>query len=185
MQIGSLLENSAPQRQAVRPFDVCLARPKVCFTDIVRPHSAQLMIDTSVSQCCKVLPCWIFGSALQYRSNVSYHSHETSVTKSIFFLPFYCHRYNVTFLNQLTNWLTNYLHLSSIATCEQYFRSTWLRAQKWNNKPAMSVQRTALVTCQCHSLLSFLFSYPELKAQQTLHAHPANCICIKFDPTNK
>ena len=34
----------------VGTFDVCVARPKVCPTDIVRPHSAQLMIDTSVNQ---------------------------------------------------------------------------------------------------------------------------------------
>ncbi|XP_028407705.1 THO complex subunit 3-like [Dendronephthya gigantea] len=30
-----------------------------------------------------------------------------------------------------------------------------------------------------------ILSYPELKPLQTLHAHPANCICIKFDPTGK
>ena len=28
------------------------ARPKVCVTDIVRPHAAQLMIDKSVNQFC-------------------------------------------------------------------------------------------------------------------------------------
>ena len=42
MRIGSLFENGAPLRQAVGTFDVCLARPKVCATDIVRPHAAQL-----------------------------------------------------------------------------------------------------------------------------------------------
>ena len=36
-------------------MDVFLARPKVCPTDIVRPHAAQLMIDTSVDQFCKIL----------------------------------------------------------------------------------------------------------------------------------
>ena len=36
-----LFENGAPQRQAVGTFDVCLARSKVCPTDIVRPHAAQ------------------------------------------------------------------------------------------------------------------------------------------------
>ena len=35
-----------------RNLDVCLARPKVCPTDIVRPHSAQLMIYTSANQFC-------------------------------------------------------------------------------------------------------------------------------------
>ena len=54
VRIGPLVKNSAPQRQAVGTFDVCLARPKVCFTDIVRPHVAQLMIDTSVNQFCKI-----------------------------------------------------------------------------------------------------------------------------------
>ena len=44
------------ERQTVRTFDVCLARPKICLTDIVRPHMAQLMIDTSVNQFCKIWP---------------------------------------------------------------------------------------------------------------------------------
>lgn len=35
------------------------------------------------------------------------------------------------------------------------------------------------------SLNSIFFSYPELKPLQTLHAHPANCICIKFDPKGR
>ena len=39
-------------RQAVGTFDVCLAWLKVCSTDIVRPHVAQLMIDTTVDQFC-------------------------------------------------------------------------------------------------------------------------------------
>ena len=26
-------------------------------------------------------------------------------------------------------------------------------------------------------------SYPDLKLQYVLNAHPANCICIEFDPT--
>ena len=56
VRIGSLFENGAPQRQAVGTFDVCLARPKVCPTDIVRPHAAQLMIDTSVNQFSKIWP---------------------------------------------------------------------------------------------------------------------------------
>ena len=50
--LALMFENGAPQRQAVGTFDVCLARPKVCPTDI-RPHSAQLMIDTSVNQFAK------------------------------------------------------------------------------------------------------------------------------------
>ena len=29
------------------------------------------------------------------------------------------------------------------------------------------------------------YSYPELKTQQVLNAHPANCICIEFDPTGQ
>lgn len=29
----------------------------------------------------------------------------------------------------------------------------------------------------------FSFSYPDLKLQHVLNAHPANCICIEFDPT--
>ena len=36
VRIGPLFENGAPQRQAVGTFDVCLAQPKVCPTDIVR-----------------------------------------------------------------------------------------------------------------------------------------------------
>ncbi|XP_065194153.1 THO complex subunit 3-like [Sycon ciliatum] len=35
-----------------------------------------------------------------------------------------------------------------------------------------------------HGSISIL-SYPELKVQHTLNAHPANCISIKMDPTNK
>ena len=30
---------------------------------------------------------------------------------------------------------------------------------------------------------NFFFSYPDLKLQHVLNAHPANCICIEFDPT--
>ncbi|XP_041368145.1 THO complex subunit 3-like isoform X2 [Gigantopelta aegis] len=30
-----------------------------------------------------------------------------------------------------------------------------------------------------------ILSYPELKMQHVLNAHPAACICIKFDPTGK
>ena len=56
VRIGPLFVNGAPQRQAVGTFDDCLARPKVCPTDIVRPHVAQLMIDTSVNQFCKIWP---------------------------------------------------------------------------------------------------------------------------------
>ena len=32
---------------------------------------------------------------------------------------------------------------------------------------------------------TFLYSYPDLKPLHVLNAHPANCICIKFDPTGK
>jgi len=28
-------------------------------------------------------------------------------------------------------------------------------------------------------------SYPDLKSQYMLSAHPANCICIEFEPTGK
>ncbi|KAK2567082.1 THO complex subunit 3 [Acropora cervicornis] len=35
-----------------------------------------------------------------------------------------------------------------------------------------------------HGCINIL-SYPDLKLQQTLHAHPANCICIKFDPKGR
>ena len=35
----------------------------------------------------------------------------------------------------------------------------------------------------CPSLL--FDSYPDLKLQHTLNAHPANCICIEFDPKGK
>ena len=52
----TLSENGLPQRHAVGTFDVCLVRPKVCPTDIVRPHAAQLMVDTSVNQFCQIWP---------------------------------------------------------------------------------------------------------------------------------
>ena len=49
----TLSENGMPQKQAVGTLDVCLARPKVCPTDIiVRPHTAQHMINTTVDQFC-------------------------------------------------------------------------------------------------------------------------------------
>lgn len=35
-----------------------------------------------------------------------------------------------------------------------------------------------------HGCINIL-SYPELKPIETLNAHPANCICIKFDPTGR
>ena len=44
----TLSENS--QSQTRRTCVVCLARPKVCPTDIIHPHAAQLMIDTTVDQ---------------------------------------------------------------------------------------------------------------------------------------
>ena len=47
---ATLSENCLSQRQAVGTFDVCLARQKDCPSDIVRPHAAQLMIDTTVEQ---------------------------------------------------------------------------------------------------------------------------------------
>ena len=56
MRIDPLFANGALQRQAVGTFDVCLARQKVRPTDIVRPHAAQLMIDTSVNQFCQIWP---------------------------------------------------------------------------------------------------------------------------------
>ena len=48
----TLSENGVPPRQAVGTFDVCLVRAKVCPTDNVRPHAAQLMIDN----CRPILP---------------------------------------------------------------------------------------------------------------------------------
>ena len=56
MLIGPLFKNGASQKQAVGTFNVCLAWPKVCPTDIVRPHSVHLIIDTSVNQLCKMWP---------------------------------------------------------------------------------------------------------------------------------
>ena len=52
IDVSALSENGLPQRHAVGTFDVCLARPKNCPTDIVRPHAAQLMIDTTVAHFC-------------------------------------------------------------------------------------------------------------------------------------
>ena len=34
-------------------------------------------------------------------------------------------------------------------------------------------------------LVYFHCSYPELKTQHVLNAHPANCICIEFDPKGR
>ena len=48
VDVSTLSENGLPQRHAVGTFDVCLARPKYCPTDIVRPYAAQLMIDRTV-----------------------------------------------------------------------------------------------------------------------------------------
>ena len=38
-----------------------------------------------------------------------------------------------------------------------------------------------------YNMLSVYFhsSYPELKTQHVLNAHPANCICIEFDPKGR
>ena len=47
IDVSTLSENDLPQRHAVGTFDVCLARPKNCPTDIVRTHAAQFMIDRS------------------------------------------------------------------------------------------------------------------------------------------
>ena len=44
------------ERRASEGGRGCLARPKVCPTDIVRQRLAQLMIDTSVNQFCKIGP---------------------------------------------------------------------------------------------------------------------------------
>lgn len=30
--------------------------------------------------------------------------------------------------------------------------------------------------------MKLYFSYPDLRSQHVLNAHPANCICIEFDP---
>lgn len=38
----------------------------------------------------------------------------------------------------------------------------------------------------CMQLIHIVIdSYPDLKLQHTLNAHPANCICIEFDPKGK
>ena len=47
--------------------------------------------------------------------------------------------------------------------------------------------------CSVHSsqqskilkFLCFFFSWPELKPLHTINAHPANCICIEFDPKGR
>lgn len=45
-----------------------------------------------------------------------------------------------------------------------------------------------IIQCFSHNVLFrclFLCSYPDLQLQTVLGAHPANCICIEFDPTGK
>ena len=88
VRLGPLFENGAPQRQAVGTFDVCLARPKVCPTDIVRPHAAQLMIDTSVNQFCKIWPGadWPqqLVSALKQKCNSQQGSYTDGMERSEF-----------------------------------------------------------------------------------------------------
>ena len=66
-------ERRAPQRQAVGTFDLCLARPKVCPTDMVRPHAPQLMIGTSVNQFCKIWPSadWPYVGQLSNQSGAN------------------------------------------------------------------------------------------------------------------
>ena len=56
IDVSTLSENGLPQRHAVGTFDVCLARPKNCPTDTVRPHATQLMIDTTVDHFCLFWP---------------------------------------------------------------------------------------------------------------------------------
>ena len=56
IDVSTLSENGLPQRHAVGTFDVCLARPKNCPTDIARPHAAQLMIDRTVDHFCLFWP---------------------------------------------------------------------------------------------------------------------------------
>ena len=66
----TLSENRVPQSQTRRTCVVCLARPKVCPTDIIHPHAAQLMIDTTVdqffllnknmAQCGLALILWVY-----------------------------------------------------------------------------------------------------------------------------
>ena len=56
IDVSTLSENGLPQRHAVGTFDVCLARPKNCPADIVRPHAAQLMIDRTVDHFCLFWP---------------------------------------------------------------------------------------------------------------------------------
>ena len=37
-----------------------------------------------------------------------------------------------------------------------------------------------------HQIRLYLFcSWPDLKPLHSINAHPANCICIEFDPTGK
>ena len=56
IDVSTLSENGLPQKHArVGTFDVCLARPKNCSADIVRPHAAQLLIDRTVDDFCLVL----------------------------------------------------------------------------------------------------------------------------------
>ena len=54
--VSTLSEDGLPQRPPVGTFDVCLARPKVCPTDIVRPHAARLMVDRTVDHFCLSWP---------------------------------------------------------------------------------------------------------------------------------
>jgi len=42
---------------------------------------------------------------------------------------------------------------------------------------------TCVAELVCCWVLCGLLSYPDLKSQYVLSAHPANCICIEFDPT--
>ena len=71
-------------------------------------------------------------------------------------------------------------------------QATLLRNQYQN----IHIHKMLLTTCRCFSrdklqyeydlsnILCFP-SYPELKLQYVINAHPANCICIEFDPAGK
>ena len=71
IDVSTLSENGLSQRHAVGTFDVCLARPKTCPADIVRPHAAQLVIDRTVDNFCLFWPSgdWPLAGLAPVRSS--------------------------------------------------------------------------------------------------------------------
>lgn len=63
------------------------------------------------------------------------------------------------------------------ARCDEQFKFE-VNEISWNNTNDLFFLTNG------HGCINIL-SYPDLKPQQTLHAHPANCICIKFDPKGR